>query len=591
MTLKNRICLILPIALLFCTINPKIAQQPTITKQEEVDLSLFQSEDNKSVFDAIDKTITKIGSDSLQQLVKAPIADIQVLEKRQETIKFWLDNPALTDSIKAELHTFAKHEEMIEILWGPQDQICKTTLQDLYFDNSYLNLKYLNSSPHYLNLLQVVNVGNMFSPLIEHMVIHFFLSKTLGEMFHLTCNHSHHHDDHQHSHANHNHDHHHGHHHHDSGTLKKFLYNAYNAAHFAFHIYGLKQLYDAIKQKAAIAKALQSNLIAASRCLKSLKTIHALLKNSTSLELTHFEQLNSFFESPESQSLIDLLEKNTFQGSPSMLSNIGNILAAQTVIKENAHFREAIEALGDLDASISIATLYQDHQNTNTAYSFANYATSNTPYINAQKYWNPLIGINQSTNNFAIGLHQPRIAIITGSNNAGKSTNLKSMALIALLAQTFTIVPAQYVELTPFIKIGTFIHHSDSPGSSLFTTELIKANILVDFLQNQQGSSEFSLIIFDELFKSTSPEKGQEKAYSLIRYLGNFQNCLCMVSTHYPKLTILETENASLFKNYTAQAVPDSQGTLSYSLQEGSSLPSQSFDVLQAQGIQSIWES
>ena len=246
--------------------------------------------------------------------------------------------------------------------------------------------------------------------------------------------------------------------------------------------------------------------------------------------------------------------------------------------------------MAEIDAYLAIATLYNDNQNSNTPYSFANYASNDMPFINAQAYWNPLIGRSQNTNCFSLGFKKPSVAIITGPNAAGKSTNLKSMALLALLAQTFTIVPASYLEFTPFAKIGTFINHIDSAGSSLFTTELSKANMLIDTLNNKIAKSEFALIVFDELFKSTSPEQGQEKAYSLIKYLGNFKNSICIVSTHYAKLTILESENAAIFKNYTAQANQNDQGTMVFTLQEGCSLPSQSFDVLQAQGIQGIWE-
>jgi len=324
--------------------------------------------------------------------------------------------------------------------------------------------------------------------------------------------------------------------------------------------------------------------------------LYTLIKDEKNFaqDLTHFNQLHSLFTSQDSKELINMLKKNTFQGDPSLLSNIGNILSAYKHVKNAEPCKAAVQALGELDAYLSIAQLYREHKDKAVYYSFAHYASNEQPFINAQGFWNPFLGYQHSTpSTLSIGINEPNTIIITGPNAAGKSTNLKSVALLALLAQTFTIVPCAHLECTPFIKIVTFFKHWDNiqAGNSLFTTELIKANSLIDTLQNKLLHSQFSLVVFDELFKSTSPEKGQETAYGLIKFLGNFKNALCLVSTHYPKLTALEQENPALFKNYTAQANRDENGTIIYTFTPGCSLPNQSFDVIQAQGIQGIWNN
>ena len=292
---------------------------------------MFQSDAQKSIFDTIDRTITKIGRDFLKNIIRNPLTQIPQLEQRKATIKYLIENQDLSDQIKHELYSFSKNELSVSTLWEPHDSLCKTTLDDFYYENSYL--KKYNSSSAALNFLQVANVGNMFAPLIEHLALHFFISNTLAEKLHIGCAH-HHHDP--------------GNDHHHRGTFSSILYNMYNVTHFALHMFGVKQLYDVIKQKAAIAKTVQANLIAANRCLKSLKNIYkATRKRKGKLQdLTHLHDLEAFFESQENQELISLLEKNTFQGSPSLLSNIGNILAAYTQIQQSSSFRAADACFG-----------------------------------------------------------------------------------------------------------------------------------------------------------------------------------------------------------------------------------------------------
>jgi len=233
---------------------------PVITKQEETDLNIFQTDDNQSLLDILERTNTKVGRKFLEEMMRSPLTDRAELTKRQSLIKGFIENDALADKVKKELQNFKKYEAQLDLLlWQPEDKLCQTTLDDFYYQNTYFT--HLNKSPGALNLLQIANVGNMFAPLIEHLALHFFISNTLAEKLHINCNHGHHHHGH-----NHDHD-----HHHDSEFTSTLLYKLYNAAHLAVHIFGIKQLYDHIKQKAALAKTVQTNLIAARRCLDSLK--------------------------------------------------------------------------------------------------------------------------------------------------------------------------------------------------------------------------------------------------------------------------------------------------------------------------------
>jgi len=555
---------------------------PIITHQEEIDLELFESQspDSKSLFEILDRTVTAKGREALKALLKNPLTDPTLLEQRKQIIKYIIENPEILEHLDKALQVFKKHEQTLDNFWQPQDSICKTTLENFYFTNKHLTR--LNESPKHLNLLQITHTLSLFAPIIEHAVLHWLISDKIKSKYHIGCGHDHSHD----------------HDHENWGTTAKVLYNIYWYAHWAVHLYGLKTVYDHIKQKLTVSKELQSQVISANKCLESLKTIYTVTKDHSSIsqKLVSFNKLETLFTATEKQStqLQTIMAKDTFQGNPSLMSNVGNILAAHKEIKDATIFHQALQALGEIDAYVSIAKLYKEHSDHEACYSFAQYAASDKPHLEAVEFWNPYIGSQTcSTNNLELGIHNPNTIIITGPNLAGKSTNLKSLALIVLLGQTFTIVPATHACFTPFAKITTSIKHSDNTqeGTSLFTAELIKANDFIDMLQNKLSSSQFSFVIFDELFKSTSYEKGQETAYNLIKYLGKFKNNMCIVSTHFPKLTTLESADSSLFINYTATTTKDTKNQTHFVLKEGSSSASQSFDVLEEQGIQGIWNS
>ncbi len=573
-------------ALIFfiCYISIKANDTTIITHQEQIDLGIFSNptDENTNLFDILNRTVTQQGQKALKDILQNPLKDIAQLEKRQYIIKQLISDQKLAEQIEAELQRFKQSEAVLDTFWQPQDPVLKTALEEFYFTNSYF--KHLNSNPKLLNGLQAMHITSMFAPVIEHLISHFFISKALSEWLHMNCNHSHHHHDHDHSHAD---------------PFWALVYKVYNVAHMGVHVMGVKSLYDHMKQKGSLIKSLQANLIQANNCLKSLNALYKILGKSVIMQnLTHFDALNNLFTNqnldPDSALVLKLLSKSTFSSSPSLFSNIGNVLAAHSSIGKAQELHASLAALGEIDAYLSIAKLYKEFEDKPTQYSFALYQESQKPFIQAHHYWNPnILQKHINLNDITLGQDKPNTVVITGSNAAGKSTNLKALSLLILLGQTFTIVPATQCMFTPFTKISIFITHKDNieKGNSLFISEMNKANAFVDALQHKLQPHDFSFVVFDELFKSTECQKGQDTAYSLIKFLTNFSNNMCIVSTHYPKLTELEAENVALCKNYTAKVYIDSQGRPLYSLVPGSSLPSQAFDVIEAQGIQGIWNT
>ena len=132
--------------------------------------------------------------------------------------------------------------------------------------------------------------------------------------------------------------------------------------------------------------------------------------------------------------------------------------------------------------------------------------------------------------------------LITGPNMAGKSTFLRQNALIALLAQTGSYVPAESCEIGIVDRIFCRVGASDNlaRGESTFLVEMTEtANIL-------RSATEKSLVIMDEVGRGTSTEDGLSIAWAVSEYLLNNIKCRTLFATHYHELTRIEHKNLVL---------------------------------------------
>jgi len=130
---------------------------------------------------------------------------------------------------------------------------------------------------------------------------------------------------------------------------------------------------------------------------------------------------------------------------------------------------------------------------------------------------------------------EQQIALITGPNMAGKSTYIRQVALLTLLAHTGSFVPAAEARIDLVDRIFTRIGASDdlSRGQSTFMVEMSEtANIL-------NNATQRSLIILDEIGRGTSTFDGLSLAWSIVEYLHNAVGAKTLFATHYHELTEL----------------------------------------------------
>ncbi len=158
------------------------------------------------------------------------------------------------------------------------------------------------------------------------------------------------------------------------------------------------------------------------------------------------------------------------------------------------------------------------------------------------------------------------ILLITGPNMAGKSTYMRQMALISIMAQIGCFVPAKEVKIPVFDAIFTRIGASDDlvSGESTFMVEMTEAGNAIE------NATEKSLILFDELGRGTATFDGMALAQAIIEYIHNHIKAKTFFSTHYHELTDLEYTLSGLRNIHVSAYEEDGEITFLHKLEEGS---------------------
>ena len=157
------------------------------------------------------------------------------------------------------------------------------------------------------------------------------------------------------------------------------------------------------------------------------------------------------------------------------------------------------------------------------------------------------------------------ILLITGPNMAGKSTYMRQLAIIVIMAQIGCYVPAKTCIIPIFDKIFTRIGASDDlvSGESTFMVEMKEANLAI------KDATERSLILFDELGRGTATYDGMSLAQAILEYIHDKIKAKTLFSTHYHELTTLANDLPHLRNVHVSAIEEDGKITFLHKIKNG----------------------
>ena len=173
------------------------------------------------------------------------------------------------------------------------------------------------------------------------------------------------------------------------------------------------------------------------------------------------------------------------------------------------------------------------------------------------------------------------IQLITGPNMSGKSTYMRQLAIIIIMAQMGSYVPAEMAVLPIFDAIFTRIGAADDlvSGQSTFMVEMMEANRAI------RQASEHSLILFDELGRGTATYDGMALAQAIIEYIHDRTKAKTLFATHYHELTELSTSLTRLENLHVATLEKDGQVTFLHKIEKGPADKSYGIHVAKIAGL------
>jgi DNA mismatch repair protein MutS len=557
------------------------------------DLTLFCGQKDVRVYfaDKVDRTITTLGKAALYGMLAQPIIDKETLQHRQAIIKELIENQELFEKIQKALNDFKRGENILLSCYAEYDPFMSISSRRFFsYGTAKLN-DTLNRQPLLLTIRNISDhaqrITFLMTALCASTLLPFysaaqFINYQLPESVATTAENL-------------------------AGSSSPLLAftslpkNRYALCAIAMaggimSMLSVKECYEWMTDNFLLDTFIQVKIMHVARVLESMEDIkHIINTNGPLGTLDDCKALTELFDDAKKNNqqlnqLFTLLKKDTFNTKPSLLTHKGEIFLAYKLFADNKkQFEKAMLAIGELDAYLSLATLYKEHLSKKVHYCFAQYADEGSPVIHLKDFWNPFIDAEKVVpNSLEIGTGFNKNMIVTGPNAGGKSTLLKAIALTIIMAQTFGIAPASEMRFTPFNKIITYLNITDDigAGNSLFKAQAQRAQYLMDTI-SKLNNNELSFTIIDEMFNGTSPKEAQACAFSLAKSLGNIPRNIAIVATHFDMLTQLEALTGN-YANYHVSVERLRSGDIIYpfKLERGISDQHVALDILKAQGFQ-----
>lgn len=234
-------------------------------------------------------------------------------------------------------------------------------------------------------------------------------------------------------------------------------------------------------------------------------------------------------ELKEKESMILNAEEKIFDLEYQLFCQIREIIKEQIL-----ELKKTADVISELDALVSLAVCAEEYNLVKPTLN----AENKIEIIEGRHPVIEVVSKNNYVPNDVLMDESCDVLLITGPNMSGKSTYMRELAIITIMAQMGSFVPAKSATLPIIDKIFTRIGASDDlvSGESTFMVEMKEArNAIVNATQH-------SLILFDELGRGTATYDGMSLAEAILEYVAKNIKCKTLFSTHYHELTRLENE-------------------------------------------------
>ena len=483
----------------------------------EVTQNMANGSKKGSLLSIVDKTSTAAGSRKLKNWLENPLLDINEIKKRQEIVGDFVKHYFEKSDVKTSL------KEVYDL-----ERISTKVSYNIVSPKELLNLKKtLKQIPQIKNILKgfdsekLVDIANNIDELED---LHDFLEKTIHEEAGQTVK---------------------------DGNVIKLGFNEELDSYKNASKNGNKVLLE-IEEREKNRTGIKNLKVGYNKIFGYFIEISKVgLKSVDPTELGyHRKQTLSNCERFISEELKQVEEH--IVNSKTKIEELELQLFQDIKIKIHEYIprlQRVANTLSDIDVFVSLSDVAEE-------YGYVKPDFNDNNVIDIVDGRHPIVERNVSADSYISNdckvEKDENILLITGPNMSGKSTYMRQLALIVILAQIGSFVPASSASLPIFDKIFTRIGASDdlAGGKSTFMVEMIEAkNALVESTAN-------SLLIFDEIGRGTSTYDGIALAQSILEYINNTIKCKTLFSTHYHELTKLENITEGI-KNIHVSAKED----------------------------------
>ena len=483
----------------------------------EVTQNMANGSKKGSLLSIVDKTSTAAGSRKLKNWLENPLLDINEIKKRQEIVGDFVKHYFEKSDVKTSL------KEVYDL-----ERISTKVSYNIVSPKELLNLKKtLKQIPQIKNILKgfdsekLVDIANNIDELED---LHDFLEKTIHEEAGQTVK---------------------------DGNVIKLGFNEKLDSYKNASKNGNKVLLE-IEEREKNRTGIKNLKVGYNKIFGYFIEISKVgLKSVDPTELGyHRKQTLSNCERFISEELKQVEEH--IVNSKTKIEELELQLFQDVKIKIHEYIprlQRVANTLSDIDVFVSLSDVAEE-------YGYVKPDFNDNNVIDIVDGRHPIVERNVSADSYISNdckvEKDENILLITGPNMSGKSTYMRQLALIVILAQIGSFVPASSASLPIFDKIFTRIGASDdlAGGKSTFMVEMIEAkNALVESTAN-------SLLIFDEIGRGTSTYDGIALAQSILEYINNTIKCKTLFSTHYHELTKLENITEGI-KNIHVSAKED----------------------------------